>query len=86
MTDIDIAAGEVGSSGGERRRRGGGRKARAALRSGGADTKIQSFLTRQLEPFEIVSEEGLQLIERNADILLEQVGVDIRDKPSALGQ
>ena len=42
------------------------------------------FLTRTMTPFEIVSEEGLALLEWNADSILEQVGVEIRDYPSAL--
>jgi trimethylamine--corrinoid protein Co-methyltransferase len=35
------------------------------------------FLTRKLAPVEVVSEEGLELIEHNADTLLEQVGIEI---------
>ena len=44
----------------------------------------EPFLTRTMKPFEIVSEEGLALLEWNADSILEQVGVEIRDYPSAL--
>ena len=42
------------------------------------------FITRTLAPFEVLSEEGLALIEENADTILEQVGIDFRDAPDAL--
>ena len=44
----------------------------------------EAFLTRTLKPFELVSDEGLELLEHNADTILEEVGVEIRDYPSAL--
>ena len=37
-----------------------------------------------MKPFEIVSDEGLEIIEHNAETILEEVGVEIRDYPSAL--
>ena len=64
-------------------RRGGGREARRNLRAGGV-TNVSSFLTRSIEPFELISDEGLELLEHNADTILERVGVEIRDYPSAL--
>jgi len=68
----------------ERRgRRGGGRDARRTLRAAG-DTSATAFLTRSLKPFEIVSDEGLEMLEHNADTILEVVGVEIRDYPSAI--
>lgn len=42
------------------------------------------FLTRKLNPVEVLSEEGLALIEHNADTLLEQVGVEIVGYDEAL--
>jgi trimethylamine---corrinoid protein Co-methyltransferase len=42
------------------------------------------FITRTLAPIEVLSDEGLSLIEENADTLLEQVGIDFRDAPDAL--
>ena len=42
------------------------------------------FLTRTLTPFEVLSDEGLALLEENADTILEQVGIDFRDAPDAL--
>ena len=42
------------------------------------------FLTRTLTPFEVLGEEGLALIEHNADTILEEVGIEFRDDPEAL--
>jgi trimethylamine--corrinoid protein Co-methyltransferase len=76
MSDTDAAP--------ERRgRRGGGREARKTLRAQSAASS-EAFLTRTLRPFEIVSDEGLELLEHNADTILEKVGVEIRDYPSAI--
>ena len=65
------------------RRRSGGRAARRAARSQRVEA-LQPFLTRQLPPVEVVSEEGLALIEHNAESILEEVGIDFRNYPSAL--
>ncbi|MDX1447992.1 MAG: trimethylamine methyltransferase family protein [Acidimicrobiia bacterium] len=67
----------------ERRGRSGGRAARQAARAERAIEEVP-FLTRRLAPFEVLSEEGLALIEHNADTLLEEVGVEVTDYPSAL--
>jgi trimethylamine--corrinoid protein Co-methyltransferase len=45
---------------------------------------VAAFLTRTLKPFEILSEEGLEILEHNADTILEEVGVEFRDYPSAI--
>lgn len=66
----------------ERGRRGGGRAARQAARLRAAVETVP-FLTRRFEPFEVLSEEGLELIEWNADTLLEEVGIEFRDAPEA---
>jgi len=44
----------------------------------------QPFLTTALSPFEVLSEEGLSIIEENAETLLETVGVEIMDYPEAI--
>lgn len=68
----------------ERRgRRGGGRAARQAARAAGAMESVP-FLTRKLQPIEVLSTEGLEQIEYNADTLLEQVGVEIVGYEDAL--
>ncbi|MFP5332091.1 MAG: trimethylamine methyltransferase family protein [Acidimicrobiia bacterium] len=67
----------------ERRGRAGGRAARQAARAGRALAEVP-FLTRRLAPFEVLSEEGLSLLEHNADTLLEEVGIEVTDHPRAL--
>jgi trimethylamine---corrinoid protein Co-methyltransferase len=64
-------------------RRSGGRAARQAHRAQ-AVIERQPFLTSTLKPFELVSDEGLELLEHNADTILAEVGVEIRDYPAAL--
>ena len=64
-------------------RRSGGRAGRAAVRTSHA-VMNDPFLTRTMKPFEIVSEEGLALLEYNADSILEQVGVEIRERIASM--
>ncbi|MEO6572015.1 MAG: trimethylamine methyltransferase family protein, partial [Ilumatobacteraceae bacterium] len=64
-------------------RRGGGREARRTLRSAGI-TDAAAFLTRTMKPFELVNDEGLEMLEHNADTILQEVGIEIRDYPSAI--
>ncbi len=64
-------------------RRSGGRAGRKDMRASHVIAR-EPFLTRLLKPYEIVSEEGLSIIEHNADTILEDVGVEIRDYDSAL--
>lgn len=64
-------------------RRSGGRAGRQAARQATAPPH-EPFLTRTLKPFEVVSEEGLEIIENNAETILEQVGLDFIDYPRAL--
>lgn len=66
-----------------RGRRGGGRAARQALRTAKV-IEQQPFLTRKLARTEVLSEEGLDLIEHNADTLLEEVGIELMNFPEAL--
>ena len=68
-----------------RSRRGGGRAARQQQRAA-AVVASQPFLTRTMQPVELVSEEGLALLERNADVILQEVGIEIRDYPSAVAR
>ncbi|HJO40446.1 MAG: trimethylamine methyltransferase family protein [Acidimicrobiales bacterium] len=65
------------------RRRAGGREARRAAREE-APTSSAPYLIRTIPPYEIMSEDGLEIIENNADIILEEVGIDFRDYPSSL--
>ena len=74
MTDQAAPAGRSARS---------GRAARQAARLA-AHAETVPFLTRSLMPFEVLSEESVALIEHNAETILEEVGVIIRDYPSAL--
>ena len=65
-----------------RRRRGGGRAARQALRTARV-IEQQPFLTRRLARSEVLSQEGLELIEHNAETLLEEVGIELMNFPEA---
>ena len=67
----------------EHHRRGGGRAARQATRKN-SHAHRDAYLTRLLTPYEMVSEEGLALLESNADTILLEIGVEIRDYPSAI--
>ena len=66
-----------------RGRRTGGRAGRRAARAAGAAIRAP-FLTRRILPYELVSDEGLALLEHNADTILEEVGVEFRGHPRSL--
>ncbi len=66
------------SEGGSGRRRSGGRAARQAARARAIQEAVP-YITRTMRPVEVLSEEGLEIIERNADEILERVGVVFRD-------
>ena len=61
-------------------RRSGGRAARQAARLASHAEHVP-FLTRKLAPFEVLDEEGLSLIEHNADTILQEVGLEFRGDP-----
>ena len=83
MIDSPQAA-RGGPDDGGRGRPGGGRAARHAHRAALAHAHGAPFLTRSLKPFEVLDEEGLSLIESNADTILEEVGIIFRGDPAAL--
>lgn len=64
-------------------RRGGGRSARQASRSARAQ-QIATHLERAVAPVEILDEEGLAQIERNAETILSEIGIAYQDYPEAL--
>ena len=68
---------------GSRRRRSGGGAARRAERTA---LKIETarFIERGIPNFEILNEEALELIEENAETILEEIGVNFVDNPGAL--
>lgn len=65
-----------------RSRRGGGREAKRARAAAG--TLAAPYIKRKIPLYEILHEEGLAIIERNADTILEEIGIDFRDDAEAL--
>ncbi len=81
----DKLAVESGSTGGRRGRGGGGgAAARRAARSGGGAGPQLSYIRRNIKVYEVLDEEGLALIEKNADTVLEEIGIEFRDDAEAL--
>ncbi len=66
-----------------RRRKAGGRTAKRAARQQTAAASV-AFFERKIPYFELLDESGLQLIEDNADVLLEEIGIEFREYPEAL--
>ena len=68
----------------QRQRRGGGADARRAKRrQAGAGPQL-AYIRRGLEPYAVLSEEGLATIEANADRILAEIGVEFKDDEEAL--
>lgn len=67
----------------ERRRRSGGGAARRAERTA---LKIEAarFIERNIPDFEILNTEALEIIEANAEVVLEEIGVNFVENPDAL--
>ncbi|WP_099864795.1 trimethylamine methyltransferase family protein [Pararhizobium haloflavum] len=82
----DLNAGETTAAAGGRRGRGEGRgaAARRAARSGGGPGVANPFIRRRIREYEVLDEEGLSLIEANADTVLEEIGIEFRDDAEAL--
>ncbi|MFD0917704.1 trimethylamine methyltransferase family protein [Pseudahrensia aquimaris] len=62
---------------------GGGAAARRAERSGGKAVQLP-YIQRKINTFEILDEEAMEIIERNADTILAEVGIEFRDDPEAI--
>jgi trimethylamine--corrinoid protein Co-methyltransferase len=81
----DIQATEQEASNARRgRAASGGAAARRAARSGGGPGTQLTYIKRQINVYEVLNEEGLALIERNADTVLEETGIEFRDDAEAL--
>src|SRR5579872_6703203 len=66
-----------------RARRPSGRDAKIAARTARSVASIP-YITRKIPYYEVLSAEGLELLEHNADIILEEIGIDFRDDAEAL--
>jgi trimethylamine--corrinoid protein Co-methyltransferase len=82
MSDVTEQTADTGG----RRARGEGRgaAARRASRTGGGPAPSLPYITRKIREYEVLDEEGLALIERNADLILEEIGIEFRDDAEAL--
>jgi len=67
----------------ERRARGGGGAARRAERTA-VSLETARYIERNIPNLEILNDEALQIIEWNADTVLEEIGVNFVDNPAAL--
>jgi len=63
--------------------RGGAAARRAARGSGGPGEQL-TYIRRKLPNYEVLDEEGLSLIEANAEIVLEEIGIEFRGDAEAL--
>ncbi|MDI7863602.1 trimethylamine methyltransferase family protein [Rhizobiaceae bacterium n13] len=85
MDDINEQTGSTGEGGGRRSRgEGRGAAARRASRAGGGPGPSLPYIQRKIPVYEVLDEEGLQLIERNADTILEEIGIEFREDAEAL--
>lgn len=66
-----------------RRGRGGGGAARRAERSA-INVETAKYIERNVPLYEILSDEALEIIEANAETVLEEIGVNFVDNPAAL--
>lgn len=66
-----------------RRGRGGGGAARRAERTA-VRIEAAKFIERRIPNFEILNEEALEIIEANAETILEEIGVNFVENPGAL--
>ncbi len=64
------------------RARGGARAARRAARAEAAPAP--PYVTRKVPVYDVLGEEGLCLIEENAETILQEVGIDFREDAEAL--
>jgi trimethylamine--corrinoid protein Co-methyltransferase len=67
----------------ERRVRGGGGAARRAERTA-VSVETAKYIERNVPNYEVLTEEALDVIERNAETILAEIGVNFVDNPAAL--
>jgi len=83
MAVTETDQGQESAAGRRGRRGGGGAEARRARRQSGGHVQLP-FIRRKLADYEVLDDEGLALIERNADRVLQEIGVEFRDDEEAL--
>ncbi|WP_424947519.1 trimethylamine methyltransferase family protein [Candidatus Spongiihabitans sp.] len=65
----------------QRAKKRGGRRSRQQVEKTAAPV-ITPFITRKIPEYELLGEEGLALIEKNADTILREIGIDFRYEPA----
>ena len=66
-----------------RGRGGGGAAARRAARTSGVSEQLP-YIQRKIGTFDILHSEAMEIIETNADTILEEIGIEFRDDAEAL--
>src|SRR5579863_5015571 len=66
-----------------RGRRPSGRDAKIAARTARSHAFVP-YITRNIPYYEVLGNEGLELLEHNADTILEEIGIDFRDDAESL--
>ncbi|WP_371832327.1 trimethylamine methyltransferase family protein [Rhodalgimonas zhirmunskyi] len=82
MADAEMTE-QGAASGGRRRSRTGGGAARRASRSA-VSFDTARYITRNIPDLEVLNEEALEIIETNAETVLEEIGVNFVNNPAAL--
>ncbi len=72
----------IGKDTGKSRR--GGRSARREMRAESAQPPALPFIQRNVGVYTLLDDDGLSLIEHNADTILQEVGMEFRDDPETL--
>ncbi len=75
---------DPGATAGGRRRERGGRAAQREARSQRSAGQGRPYIVRNIPTYDVLSEENLARIERAADRILAEVGIEFRDDPVAL--
>ena len=65
----------------ERARKRGGRRGRQESEQSAAP-EIIPYITRKIPEYQLLDEEGLSIIEENADTILEEIGIEYRYQPA----
>src|SRR5215467_6597428 len=66
-----------------RARRPSGRDAKIAARTARSHAFVP-YISRRIPYYEVLGEEGLELLEHNADTILQEIGIDFRDDAESL--
>ncbi|MBA5779339.1 trimethylamine methyltransferase family protein [Stappia sp. F7233] len=61
-----------------------GRAARREQREGGHGSLGRPYITRNIPVIDFLTDEGLEIIEANADTILQEIGIEFRDDPETL--